>query len=265
MLRWLIVLLLVPAIASASPLLRHDDPELVRPELRALTATMFEPRAGKLVETARQLRTYDAGGHLTRLEHRQPDGTLVAAQDDTWDPQGRLASRTSRDATGRTETRTFTYQVDAAGRITERILRDPTKPAGEYLRDQYVWAPDGSHTITTYRHYPAEGPYRSDVQVFDRQGRLERDCAEHGSCAMLEYDARGGISRIRQQTAEEHHYLVYETTYDAAGRITRQILGGTDTTYRWNSRGDVSEVTARAIAAQGGAITQQTVYRYTYR
>ena len=254
--------LLIGGTATAGDGLRQDDPELPRPELRSMSATTYEPRGGKLVETTRALLTYDAKGHAVRLDSKKPDGTPITFYEWTWDAAGRLASRKTRDGDGKLVARTFAYKLDSKGRVTERTLRDPAAPAGEFYLDRYAYAADGSYTVQTERHYPKEGPYRSDSQKFDATGRMTQQCAEHGGCSMIEYDANGQISRIREQLkGGEHYYLVYETTYDAARRITKRVIGGTETTYTYNARGDVIE----AVHKLAGSITSKTVYTYVYR
>lgn len=258
-----LLLLLLPSIAVANPL-RHEDALLVRPDLVSLTAARFVPKGSGLVEEAREIRTYDATGHLVRQEHQKPDGSLVVAIDYVW-AGGRIASHTYKDSTKRVERRDFTYKVDAQGRLAEKILRDPAKPAGEYIRYAYSYDADGSHRIQAYRHYPKEGPYQSDVELVDAQGRVSRSCREHGGCDMNEYDAHGALVRIRQQTKDTHYYLSFETTYTAAGRVATRILGNTQSSYTWNARGDVAEIVQRVIAAQGGALQAKTIYTYRYR
>src|SRR5215468_9995766 len=123
-----IALVALQAPSPAGPLLRNEDPELVRADLRSMTARTYERRAGKLVEVAREVRTYDANGHVKRDEKRKPDGSVVVAYDYAWNANGQLVSRTYRDATNRTESRTFTYTLDGNGRVAQRIMRDPTAP-----------------------------------------------------------------------------------------------------------------------------------------
>ena len=253
---------LLGGTAAAGDGLPQEDPELARPELRSLSSTTYEPSGGKLGEKARELRTYDAKGHPIRLDYQKPDGTPITFYEWTWDADGRLASRKTRDGDGKLVARTFAYKLDTKGRVVERTMRDPSAPAGEFYLDSYTYAADGSYAVQTERHYPREGPYRSDSQTFDAKGRMTMQCAEHGGCSMIEYDANGQISRIRQQLqGGEHYYLVYETTYDAGGRITKRVIGGTETTYTYNARGDVIE----AVHRVAGNITSKTVYTYVYR
>ncbi len=242
-----IVLVLVSRVALAQ--MPHEDVERVRPELKEMrSSTTVDGKA-----TQREVRTYDASGHVVRQVFTKPDGSLIAAWDFTWDAGGRLAMRKTAGAT-----RMFTYRLDANGRIAERIMRDPSAPVGELYRDEYTYAPDGSVTIQTYRHYPKEGPYRSDVEVHDAKGRIDRRCYEHGGCSMYEYDAHGMISRVREQPkGDDHHYRVHTNTYDAAGRLVKRVIGGTEQTFTYNARGDVSEVIAKSGA--------RTLYTYDYR
>ncbi len=263
--RALIVVAMLGSRAIAAPTLRHEDPELVRPELIELTAIHYVPKSSGWVEDAREIRTYDPTGHVIRYEHRKPDGSLVVAYNLTWDAQGRLTSRTYQDNTKRVERRDFTYKVDAKGRIVERIMRDPSKPAGEYYRDDYTWHPDGSRDIRTYRHSPKEGPYPDGSEIYDAKGRLTRHCHEHGGCSMYELDPQGSISRVREQNKEDHHYHVHENTYDKAGKLTRRVIGNTEEHLTWNARGDVGEILEKTIAAQGGAVNGKRFYTYKYR
>jgi YD repeat-containing protein len=256
------VLLIGGTATAGGDGLRQDDPELPRPELRSMSSTTYEPSGGKLVETTRALLTYDAKGHAIRLDFKRPDGTPITFYEWTWDTAGRLASRKTRDRDGKLVARTFAYKLDSKGRVVERTLRDPSAPAGEFDLDSYTYAADGSYTVQTERQYPKEGPYRSDSQTFDAMGRMTRQCAEHGGCSMIEYDANGQISRVREQLqGGEHYYRVYETTYDAGGRIAKRVVGGTETSYAYNARGDVVE----AVHELAGNITSKTVYAYVYR
>jgi YD repeat-containing protein len=79
---------------------------------------------------------------------------------------------------------------------------------------------------------------------------------------MLEYDAHAQLARIRiQPRSDNHYYRVYDHDYDAAGRVTREHVGGTETTYTYNARGDVAE--ERHLT--GGVLESRTTYRYEYR
>lgn len=258
--RLALVWLCLSATASADV----RDPMEVRPDLKAVRGVVSTLVGGKLVETGLELRTYDASGRLVRHESRER-GTVKVVSTYTWDAAGRMRSSTYRDASGRKEVRELSYKLDAGGRVVERTLRDPSKPAGELIRYQYVWQPDGSHSEQAFRHYAKEGPYKSDVEVYDARGRLTRTCREHGGCNMIEYNAHGDIDRIRQQNAERHYYVVYDNTYDPGGHLVTQILGGTQSDYTWNARGDITGVVTRRIPAQGGAIERETVYTYEYR
>lgn len=256
-----LALLVLVRVAAAEPVLRHEDVELARPELAALAATSYEQRGGAFVEAGRELRTYDAAGHVMRQEYRK-DGKVIAAFDFTWDAQGRLASRKTRDGAGALVARTFSYTNDATGRIATRVMRDPAAPAGEYFRTVTTWAPDGSRTVVTSRHVPNEGPYVFTTEVFDAGGRLARSCLEHGGCSLYEYDAHDNLDRVRQQPhGGEHHYLDYENAYDSNGRLVKRRVGGTITSYRTNARGDVVET----LASSPGSPARKTVYAYTYR
>ncbi|MEO8703949.1 MAG: hypothetical protein ABI867_28120 [Kofleriaceae bacterium] len=258
MLRVLAILALTASPAFAE--LRHDDAERVRPELVTMTVVTT---AGKV--TSRETRAYDATGHITRHEHHDGTGTLIVAYDYAWDAQGRMLSRTYRDNTKRVEVRTFTYTLDAKGRIAERVMHDPTKDPKELIRYEYTWEPSGRHTEQSYRHYPKEGPYRSSSEIYDAANRLERSCFEHGGCSMYEYDTHGNVDRVREQNTESHHYRSYENTYDTGGMLTRRIEGNSDSTYRWNTRGDVAEIVTKTIASQGGAPQRKQVFTYRYR
>ena len=256
--RTLAVLLACAATAHAAP----NEPTVVRADLTSMSTRVWEMKAGKLVEVGRETRTYDATGHVVLDENRKPDGTLVVSVATTYDTGGRMTGTTYKDAT-RTIVRTISYTVDANGRVTERVERDPSADPKEFRRYAYTWEP-GGHTEQAFRHYPKEGPYRSDSEVFDANGRLSRSCSEHGGCSMYEYDTHGEIARIRQQSSETHYYLVYESTYDKSGRLAKQTIGGSDTEYTWTAR-DVSTAIVRDIARYGGAVKTKTEYAYVYR
>lgn len=249
---------------SAEPLLRHEDPELVRPELSGLTAVHYVPQGSGWRVDAREVRVYDSTGHLTRHEHRKPNGALVVSYELTWNGQGRLASRRYTDHTKRIERREFTYKEDAQGRIVEKIMRDPSKPVGEFYRYEYTWEPDGSRTVRSYRHYPREGPYPDGSEAYDARGRLTRSCSQ-SHCEMIEYDGGGAILRIREQNQETHHYRHQHPTYDGAGKLATRTIGNIVSHFTWNARGDVAEILETTIPAQGGIVQGKTVYTYKYR
>lgn len=247
------------AVAGGAP-----DPTAVRPDVKAIRSTEWTPKNGKLVKTGENVWTYNADGRVVRMEKRE-GGKVTVSSELTYDTGGRVLSSTYRDKTGRKEVRQYTYKLDANGRIAESTLRDPSKPAGELIRYEYQWGADGSHTEQAFRHYAQGGPYRSDQKIFDAKERLTRNCYEHGGCSMIEYNAHGDIDRIRQQNKERHDYLVYENTYDKAGHLVVQILGGTQSEYTYDARGEMTEQLTRRIAAQGGAVDSKVVYTYDYR
>jgi hypothetical protein len=260
--RWLRIGLVVTLLllAAGSVVARPvRGPDEVRPELRALTVRRYEARGAHPTEVATEHLTYDATGHLTEHVHRGPGGKLVVRTAYTWDRGGRLIETRYSDASGRSEVRKITYRLDPAGRVLERELRNPAAPAGELLRDVYTYAPDGSHTVQSYRHYAKEGPYPDGSASYDAAGRLLRRCSV-GRCELYEYDEHGEIRRIRQQNSRTHSYLVYESQFDAKGRLVRQRLGGTDRTFRYNPRGDVIEE-----HEDTAGLRARLVYEYEYR
>lgn len=252
-------LLALAGPAAAQDLL-HEDLEAPRPELRSMTVISYEARRGKLVEGYRTVRTYDARGRLTRA--RTTAGKRVITETTfAWDTAGRLTSRTARSPSAPKIVRTFTYRLDNLGRLSERIMRDPSAPAGQHHRDVYTWQQDGSHAIQTYRHYPTEGPYKDAWRQYDAKGRLDRSCSADHFCELVEYDAHGYISRVRQQNREQHFYLVNDNTYDTNGRLATRKRGATTVHFTWNARGHVTEERGE----HDGAVVTKTVYRYDYR
>lgn len=238
------------------------DPKTLRAELRSVTVRHQEEKGarGELVDVAREQLVYDANGHLTQHERRGPAGQLVVRMEYVYDKSGRLSETRYRDSKGRVEIRRYTYKLDDKGRISERDLRNPASPAGEFHRDIYTWENDGGHTVRTYRHYAKEGPYPDGSTSFDGKGRLRRRCTG-AHCSMYEYDSHGEISRIREQNRETHHYRVHENRYDDGGRLVHQRVGGTETDFRHNSRGDIAE----AKESLRGAPTRRLFYEYSYR
>lgn len=261
----LLWLLLVPSIAVADPRLRHEDPQLVRPELKELVVVRSIPKGTGLVEESREIRLYDAKGHLTRHEHRKPDGSIVVAYDYQWDAQGRIASHTYKDQK-RSERRDFTYKVDAQGRVIEKIMRDPAAPAGEYYRYESTWHAGGGRDERAYRHYPNGGPFEDGTEVFDASGRPARRCRGGGGCSLYEYDAHGNVSRVREQMrGDRHWYRSSEHTYDKANRVATREIGNRIESFTYNARGDVAEIAEHLIPAQGGALQAKSTYTYRYR
>ena len=59
----------------------------------------------------------------------------------TWNGQGRLASRRYTDHTKRVEHREFTYRGTRKAGSSKKIMRDPSRPVGEFYRYEYTWSP----------------------------------------------------------------------------------------------------------------------------
>lgn len=244
------------AIAAPGDALR--DPELAHPRLRGLTIRREEPKGqnGALIEVARERLIYDEAGRLRLHEHLGPDGRLVVRTSYKFDERGRKLESHYLDHTGRTEIRTYTYKLDAEGRIAERALRNPASPAGELLRDVYTWGTDGSRAIRSYRQYAGGESYEDGSSSYDASGRLLRRCSrEH--CEMLEYDAHHEISRIREQSRGTHHYRVYENQYDAAGRLIRQRIGGSESSFRYDAAGRLVEERQRLALSPEARLTYE--------
>jgi YD repeat-containing protein len=248
---------LLVTCALAANAFADDAEDTVRADLVRRQTTSYDA-SGVKQSTAE--RSYDAAGHVERDVVRKADNSLVVEWDYTWDGDGRLASRRYEDGTGRHEERRFTYKLDAQHRVVERVLVDPAAPAGEFLLDTITWRGDGRDVETT-RHYAHEGPYPSGTASYDASGHLTRQC-NSTSCEMFEYDAHGQIARVRVQPHDgEHSYRVYDHDYDRAGRVTRERVGGTETTFTYNERGDVVE----RRDSMAGSAASRTTYRYDYR
>jgi YD repeat-containing protein len=248
-----------PAAAQEHP---SRSPDVIRADLRSITVQHLAPRpAGGWAERASERLVYDDRGRLIEHSHDEPGTRVRVRLIFVWDESGRLIERRYSDHKGRLEVRRMTYKLDAQGRISESDQRDPRSPPGEFHRDVYTWEPDGRRTVRTYRHYAKEGPYPDGSSVYDAQGRPERHCSASGGCSLYEYDERGEISRIRQQNRDGHHYLHHENRYDDAGRLEREIIGGTEHSYRRNQRGDIVET----ITRMGGRIESRKLYAYEYR
>lgn len=258
----LLSLLSLPANPAMAQRSQIRDPEVLRADLRSVTIRRQEEKVagGAMVEVAREQLIYDAAGHLTQHENRRPTGQMVVRMEYAYDKSGRLIETRYRDHTGRIELRRYTYKLDDKGRISERDLRNPAAPAGEFHRDIYTWDDNGGRTVRTYRHYAKEGPYPDGSTSFDAKGRMSRSCTvQH--CSMYEYDAHGEVSRIREQNREMHHYRVHENQYDDGGRLIHQRIGGTETDYRHNTRGDIAEARER----MSGSPAARLIYEYSYR
>jgi hypothetical protein len=247
--------------SGATPRIR--DPEVVRTDLRSVMVRRQEPKGarGAMVEVAREYLTYDASGHLTQHEHREASGQMVVRMDYVFDKSGRLLETRYRDHKGRSEIRRYTYKLDDRGRISERDMRNPFAPPGEFHRDIYSWEGDGGHSVRKFRHYAKEGPYPDGFASFDGHGKARRHCTgEH--CSMYEYDGNGEVSRIREQDREHHFYRVHENSYDENGRLVRRRIGGSETTLRHNARGDIEEEQEKSLK---GEATARLLYEYKYR
>jgi YD repeat-containing protein len=255
----LISLVVSSQTAAAKPALR--DAEIRRPDVRTVTVRYQEPGPrGALIDVGRERMVYSAEGRLIEHENQNQRGRVRVRFHYTYDTSGRLSESHYRDHTGRVEIRRYSYKLDAAGRISERDLRNPAAPPGELRRDVYTWHDDGSRTVRTYRHYAKEGPYPDGSSSFDAAGRPKTRCYSN-HCELYEYDDHGEISRVREQNRQTHHYRVHENRYDAAGRLIHQRIGGSETTYHYNARGDVSEEQNQLA----GKPTTHLTYQYEYR
>jgi YD repeat-containing protein len=249
-----------PSLASAQDLPQRD-PEADHPGVRSMTLVHHELEGKRLEKTHREIRTYDAAGHVTRIESRTPAGKSRGLSTYERDKHGRLTKRSHLWGSAKPIVRTFTYRIDGAGRILESIMRDPKARRGEHFRDSYRWNQDGSYSVQRYRHYDKEGPYKDDYKAYDAAGRLDRSCGASGFCEFIEYDAHGYVSRIRQQNRETHFYLVNVNRYDKQGRLVSRELGHGTTHFQWNARGDIAEERKE----RDGLVLSKVVYTYDYR
>jgi YD repeat-containing protein len=257
--RLLVAALLLHAATASAQVAGPRDPDALRPDLSEITARGYAMRGATSVLHDVAVRTYDPAGHLVAETHRNPAGRLVVDRRQTFDGAGHLTETDERVAH---VTRRFTTTVDAHGRITEVIRRDPRAPAGEDHQDVWTWNPDGSRTVRGYRRYAHEGPYPDRAATYDAAGRETSDCdVVNHLCDMPEYDDHGTVSRIRQQNAEEHFYLTYDNTYDAAGHLVEVRRGTYRTTYRYDDHDDVVE----AVTLEGATVVARETFSYRRR
>jgi YD repeat-containing protein len=235
-------------LAAAAP---PDDPDAPRPDLRAVTLRTYAAHhALRVVE----VRTYDAAGHLVDDLFRDDHGHALTHARQTFDAQGHLTRRQVDKRSWR-----FTTTLDGHGRIAELVTRDDGAPPGEDRQAVWTWEPSGGHAVRTYRRYAHEGPYPDRSEAYDAAGRETSSCdlANH-VCAMTEYDDHGHVTRIRQQNAEQHQYLIFDNTHDAAGHLTEVRRGPETTTYTYDDHDDV--IVARHTSGDGEASEADYAY-----
>jgi YD repeat-containing protein len=249
-------LAIVVLLASAARADELDEPvEARHPEWIERSAKTIDMRRRPIsTETWR----YDAAGKLYTYTYDDDRGAVHDLY--TWDADGRLATHEQRTNT-RVERRDFTYKLDASGRVLVREIRDPAH-TDTFARETWTWSPDGSRTVARARVDSIGQSYADGNEVYDAAGRRTRDCIAHAGCSMYEYDAHGRVARVREQIAGgEHYYRVYERDYDGAGRLTREKVGGTETAFAYDARGDLTS-SARLAA---GALKTYTKYTYARR
>ncbi|MED5595888.1 hypothetical protein, partial [Janthinobacterium sp. P210006] len=206
------------------------------------------------------LVTYATDG--SRTESWQVGGKTTVTEYDAHERIIRQTlPETGKDAAGTLRPIVNTYSYDAAGKMTQQILALGlvAQESDDYVYDQAgklqqrIYAANGtravfdgldrlvSHTdaqgnvmLTTYavdgsRTESRQINGKSSTYEYDKADRLTRSADPDGVVKTYEYDARGLLiretsSEIGKDAAGVSHPVINTYTYNAAGKITQQIL-----------------------------------------
>ena len=158
--------------------------------------------------------SYDMFGNVISVDHGE--GSVEYA---SYDRNGNMISRTDRNGN------VTTYAYNELSRITEVsdsagwLTRYSYYPGGLLRKEEY---PDG-----TWNEF-----------FYDEAGRLIRIGTQSEGGWLLQYNAHGRVTGIRQIDGPEEHY-----EYDPAGNVTAIIEGnGARTEYEYSKAGDLIRV-----------------------
>jgi RHS repeat-associated protein len=177
--------------------------------------------------------TYDNGGRLTNISRTGPGSSDQVNTTITYDSANRVTTITDGLYSwqgigyGNTPLATFTYAYDSASRVTTMVSTDPSGT------DTYTYTYDNANELTGA----------------DKNGTQTESYA---------YDANGNrtgtgySTTVMNETAASPGPVTY--TYDGAGNMITSKSGSTTTTYTYDFRNRLTEVTT------GGTV----VATYTY-
>ncbi|MED5595887.1 GH-E family nuclease [Janthinobacterium sp. P210006] len=227
---------------------------------------------------------YDKTGHL--IQSTDPDGVSIMRDYDARGLLIReTSSATGKDAAGVLHPVINTYTYNAAGKITQQILAVGlvTQESNDYVYDpvgklqQRTYVGNGrrdifdgldrrvSHTDALGNvildTYAADGSRTESRQIngksstyeYDKTDRLTRSADPDGVVKTYEYDARGLLiretsSETGKDAAGVSHPVINTISYDAAGRMTQQIM----------AVGLVAQAIVDYVYGQDGKLQQRT-------
>ncbi|MCA1819118.1 MAG: hypothetical protein LC620_03560, partial [Halobacteriales archaeon] len=184
-----------------------------------------------------ETRSYDQGGRLTGLQHRNATGELVVGFNYTFDIEGRKASEQKLHSLDQSEA----YGMDVIGRLTNFTRKDLStgvlSPIGLQERNWTLdyannWAKftskDGSGTVTETRNHTISNELVKETVgaattnlVYDGNGNL-RDDGVH----TFKWDFK---NRLREVHDKATGNLVAKYWYDAENRRIRKEVAQEDT------------------------------------
>ena len=231
------------AAPAAKPVMNEERDTAVHPHLKSFTTKTVE--GGK--ETFKEVHTFDADGRIKKLEVYK-DGALLDTTEFTWDANGHLTKRSTKDDSGAVTKHEYTYTLDASGRIG-------TMTEGTHT-DTYRWDAKGGHEVTSTRTDGGKTVFEMS-EAFDATDHVIKRCtstamvttavAAKKSCEVRTYDKHGQVTQISSQPANASHPTKKLTnTYDKAGHLAKSVEAGADgavKSFTWNDTGDLATVT----------------------
>jgi|GEM_PF-475336 YD repeat-containing protein len=245
-----------------------DGGKIVSKQVDGKTMVYEYDQSGQLVQPAipgdtSAMRMYDARGLLIRetLQETGKDASGVLhplVNTYSYDTAGRLTQKI--EAVGLVTQESNDYVYDQAGKLQQRTYvgngrRDifdgldrrvsHTDAQGNVILATY--AADGSRTEARQIHG------QSSTYEYDKADRLTRLVDPDGVVKTYEYDARGLMiretsSETGKDAAGVSHPIINTISYDAAGRMTQQIM----------AVGLVAQATVDYVYDQDGKLQQRT-------
>jgi YD repeat-containing protein len=225
--------------------------------IRSVTVLHYEYKGGRFKKRYRQVKTFNTDGNLVYDRYYNPSGKRDLQWHYVYNRKKKCVRMTYRQRKPRRRlVRTYRYRYDKRGRVIEKFMHAPEMKT--MFREVYFYDKSGGYRVREYRKYlPTGNEYPNGSRAYNSAGKLTRHCSVN-SCSMNEYDRRGNIRRVRQQTRRRHHYLIYKNRYDAAGRLVEVTMGGSKRAFSYNKRGHK----ILEVQTMGGKPRGKKVYTY---